>query len=136
MKPVSRLRHIHQRCVVCLKLAYFALGSVLSRDATRSAAPDRVLQAYNLLCIDMPGEEAGLAAAVPPGLLDVARARWAHSIETEQRVRCNLLCIKITVACQNRPTHCNTMRRGVLLWGTATFLLDVLGHLISHKITY
>ena len=76
---------------MCLKLAHFAFGSVSPRDATCSVAPDRALQAYNLLCIEMPGEEAGLAAAVPPGLLDVARAHWAHRLEAEQKVRRDLL---------------------------------------------
>ena len=34
------------------------------------------MQAYELLCLDMPAEQAALAAAAPPGLLDAARARW------------------------------------------------------------
>ena len=37
------------------------------------------MQAYELLCLDMPAEQAALAAAVPPGLLDAARARWAEA---------------------------------------------------------
>ena len=36
------------------------------------------MQAYELLCLDMPAEQAALAAAAPPGLLDAARARWAE----------------------------------------------------------
>ena len=36
-------------------------------------------QAYELLCLDMPEEQAVLAGAAPPGLLDAARARWAEA---------------------------------------------------------
>ena len=36
-------------------------------------------QAYELLCLDMPAEEAVLAAAAPPGLLNAARAVWAEA---------------------------------------------------------
>ena len=37
------------------------------------------MQAYELLCLDMPAEQAVLAAAAPPGLLDAARAVWAEA---------------------------------------------------------
>ena len=36
-------------------------------------------QAYELLCLDMPAEQAVLAAAAPPGLLHAARAVWAEA---------------------------------------------------------
>ena len=38
------------------------------------------MQAYELLCLDMPAEQAVLAAAAPPGLLDAARAVWAKAV--------------------------------------------------------
>ena len=38
------------------------------------------MQAYKLLCLDMPAEQAVLAAAAPPGLLDAARAVWAKAV--------------------------------------------------------
>ena len=37
------------------------------------------MQAYELLCLDMPVEQAVLAAAAPPGLLYAARAVWAEA---------------------------------------------------------
>ena len=36
------------------------------------------MQAYELLRVDLPAEEAMLAAAAPPGLLEHARLRWAQ----------------------------------------------------------
>ena len=39
----------------------------------------RSLQAYELQRLDMPAEQAVLAAAAPPGLLDAARATWAQA---------------------------------------------------------
>ena len=38
------------------------------------------MQAYELLCLYMPAEQAVLAAAAPPGLLDAARAVWAEAV--------------------------------------------------------
>ncbi|KAK9831432.1 hypothetical protein WJX81_004289 [Elliptochloris bilobata] len=37
----------------------------------------QVFQAYELLRLDVPADEAVLAAAAPPGLLNAARANWA-----------------------------------------------------------
>ena len=36
------------------------------------------MQAFELLRVDLPAEEAMLAAAAPPGLLEHARLQWAQ----------------------------------------------------------
>ena len=50
------------------------------RTTVLGAAVLHSMQAYELLCLDMPAEQAVLAAAAPPGLLDAARAVWAKAV--------------------------------------------------------
>ena len=68
-------------------LARYVRGMGGNRPQVLEAAAQTVLgaaslhsmQAYELLCLDMPAEQAVLAAAAPPGLLDAARAVWAEA---------------------------------------------------------
>ena len=61
-----------------------------SAGSSLSACP--VVQAYELLRIDMPAQEAELAAAALPGLLDAARWQWACRDEDNNIVRHHPAC--------------------------------------------
>ena len=56
-------------------------------SAARPLSTCAALQAYELLRIDMPAQEAELAAAALPGLLDVARTQWTRRNEDNTDVR-------------------------------------------------
>ena len=83
---MSRHCRVQNGCVVCLEQASLSCLTVLILECYTLSGTCRVAQAYELLRTDMPAEEVELAAAAP-GLLDAARARWAHRDEIEQKVR-------------------------------------------------
>ena len=79
------------QCGVCLGTALvLALHQAMS--AARPLSTCTVLQAYELLRIDMHGQEAELAAAALPGLLDAAQFHWTRRNENNKAVRCYLAC--------------------------------------------
>ena len=87
---VLALMHAHSSAEPMTLLAPPCTVSPLTRQETHHQVPEAAVQtvhgvanlhstqAYELLCLDMPAEQAALAAAAPPGLLDAARARWAE----------------------------------------------------------
>ena len=83
---VSRHRHVQNVGVFCMEQAPLSHRTVSILECYTLSNTCPLAQAYELLRTDMPAEEVQLAAAAP-GLLDAARARWAHRDEIEQQVR-------------------------------------------------